>query len=53
MRQLADELCELFQQQIDTLKRGSSAEEMEQYLHRREQIDELHAQLKALRPPPS
>jgi hypothetical protein len=53
MRQLADELCTLFQRQIDTLQRGLSAEELDQYLHRREQIDELQAQLKALRSQPS
>jgi len=53
MWQLADDLCELFQQQIDTLKRGLSVEEMEQYLHRRERIDELQVQLKALRSRPS
>ena len=53
MRQLADELCTLFQRQIDTLQRGLSAEELDQYLLRREQIDELQVQLKALRSRPS
>jgi hypothetical protein len=53
LRQIAGELCRLFQQQIDVLQQGLSTGDLEQYLHRRGQIDELHARLKALRPRPS
>jgi hypothetical protein len=53
VRQIASELCDLLQQQFDTLRRGLDEEEMERYLELREQIDDLRAKLEALRPRPS
>ena len=45
--QIAAEVCELFQQQIDALQHGLAEAEMEQYLERRGRIYELRAELKA------
>lgn len=53
VNQIANELCELYQEQIDALQRGLAEAEMEQYLERRRQIDGLRARLEALRPPQS
>jgi hypothetical protein len=53
INQIANELCELFQQQIDTLQRGMAETDKEEYLQRRRQIREWQAQLKARRPRPS
>jgi hypothetical protein len=51
--QIANELCELFQQQFDALQQGLAEGELDQYLQRRRQIDELQTQLKTLSPRPS
>jgi hypothetical protein len=48
-RQIAQELCQLFQEQIDDLQRGSDLPNLERYLKRREQIAELEELLKKLR----
>jgi len=53
IRQIADEACELFQQEIDTLKLGLTEEEVEPYLERRRQIQELQTELVTLRRRPS
>ena len=49
---IATEVCELFQQQIDALQSGLAEAETEQYQKRRVQIQELLAELKALGPGP-
>jgi hypothetical protein len=48
-RQIVHELCQLFQEQIDDLQRGSDLPNLERYLKRREQIAELEELLKKLR----
>jgi hypothetical protein len=53
VRQIASELCDLLQQQFDTLQRGLDEEEMERYLEIREQINGLRGKLEALCPRPS
>jgi len=53
VRQIANKVCELFQQEIDTLKLGLTEEEVEPYLERRRQIHELQAELETMRPRPS
>jgi hypothetical protein len=53
IHQIADEVCALIQQEIDTLAQGLTEEEVEPYLERRRQIQELQAELETLRPRPS
>lgn len=53
VNQIATELCGLVQQQIDALQAGLAEDDLKEYLLRRGQIDELQAQLRALRPRPS
>jgi hypothetical protein len=47
-RQIANEFCELVQQQIDTLQPGLTEVELEPYVEKCGQIHELHAELRAL-----
>jgi hypothetical protein len=49
VHQIANELCELYQEQIDALQRGAAEAEVEQYLERRKRIDELREGLEELR----
>ena len=49
--QIADELCELFQQQFDTLRRGLTEVELAPYLERRGQIYELQFAVRVKRLP--
>lgn len=51
--QIADDVCELVQQQMDVLQQGLAEGELDQYLERRKQIHELQVELKALLPGPS
>jgi hypothetical protein len=44
--QLANELCELFAEQFDTLQQGLTEVELEQYLERRSRIHQLQTELK-------
>ena len=53
VNQIALELCGLVQKQIDALQEGLGEDDLKEYLLRRGQIDELQAQLRALRPRPS
>jgi hypothetical protein len=53
IRQIAVEVCALFQQEIDTLQLGLTEEEVEPYLERRRQIHELQTELETLRRRPS
>jgi protein-arginine kinase activator protein McsA len=53
IRQIAIELCDLLQQQFDTLQRGLNEEEMERYFEIREQINSLRGKLEDLCPRPS
>ena len=53
VRQIARELCQLFQLQIDTLQQGLQEEDFEHYLQRHQQILDLEALLKTLRRRPS
>ena len=46
--EVASELCDLFQNQIDILRRGLTATGMEQYLNKKRQIQDLQAELKSL-----
>ena len=48
VHQIAAEICELFQQEIDALQHGLAEVDMEPYLERRARIYELRAELKAL-----
>jgi hypothetical protein len=48
-QQIAQELCQLFQEQIDDLQQGSDPPDLERYLKRRERIAELEMQLQKLR----
>jgi hypothetical protein len=49
---IANELCELYQLQIEALQQATTAE-MEKYIQRRDRIAELRARLEALRQRPS
>jgi hypothetical protein len=55
--QIANDLCELYQQQIDTLQGGTlaglSKAESAQYSERQRKIRELQAALKKSKPRPS
>jgi hypothetical protein len=53
IRQIARELCQLFQLQIDALQQGLDEDNFEQYLQRHQQIVDLEALLKTLRHRPS
>jgi hypothetical protein len=48
--QIANELIELYQQQMDALQRDPSEAEHEEYLERRRQINELRMELGMERP---
>jgi hypothetical protein len=54
---IANELCERYQRQIDTLQQGTLAglprAEIKQYEARKRRIADLQAELKASGPPPS
>jgi polyhydroxyalkanoate synthesis regulator phasin len=52
IHEIAHELCELFQQQIDDLQQGLDLVNLEPYSHRHERITELEAELRALRRSP-
>ena len=45
--QIATEVCELFQQQIDALQHGLAEAEIELYLERRGRIQALQAEMRA------
>lgn len=51
--QIANELCGLVQQQMDALQQGLAEDDLQEYLDRRGQIDDLQAQLRILCPRPS
>ena len=51
--QIANEICGLVQQQIDALQHGLAEDDLQEYLERRGQIDELQAQVRPLRRRPS
>jgi hypothetical protein len=57
VHRIANELCDLYQQQVDTLQQGTLAGlaegELKQYSDRKRQVRELHMALKTLRPRPS
>jgi len=53
IHQIAHDLCELFQQQIDDLQQGTDLLNLEKYLRRRGRINELEVQLRTLRRRPS
>jgi len=53
VRDISDELCELFRLQFEALRLGFAEEEADQYLERRMRIAELQAELKTLVPRPS
>jgi hypothetical protein len=52
-RQIANEVCGLVQQQIDALQQGLGEGDLQEYLERREQINELQAEVKTLHRRPS
>ena len=50
VHQIAQEVCELVQQQVDALRRQGLAEgDLPEYMARREQIDKLQVELRNLR----
>jgi len=53
VRDLANELCELFGQQFDALQQGLGEDDLEQYLERRGRIHQRQIELKSLFPRPS
>lgn len=57
IHQVANELCNLYQQQVDTLQQGTLAglaeAELKQYSEVKRKTRELQAALKTLRPRPS
>jgi hypothetical protein len=57
INEIANELCSLYQQQVDTLQQGTlvglAEGELKQYSQRKQQVHELHMALKTLRLRPS
>lgn len=57
IHEIANELCDLYQQQVDTLQQGTlvglAEGELKQYSDRKRQVCELQVALKTLRPRPS
>jgi len=57
IHEIANELCNLYQHQVDTLQQGTlvglAEGELRQYSDRKQQVRELHMALKTLRLRPS
>ena len=53
VRQIANELCGLVQEQIDALQRGLGENDLQEYLERSGQIDKLQAEVRTLHRRPS
>jgi hypothetical protein len=49
VHQIANEVCELVQQQVDVLQRGLAEDDLSEYLARRERIDNLQVEARNLR----
>ncbi len=57
IHEIANKLCDLYQQQVDTLQQGTltglAESGLKQYSEKKRQVRELHIALKTLRPRPS